>query len=141
MCLFGPTLGLAVLRKHRGRPRAKAQNRPRVTYLRGLRLDVGRLCRCLGTFSSLVFHYSERKLATGVNLSDLNLDLLAHSKNILDILHACAVDQRADLREVQEAIFAGARNFESLAALRIGNARAESLGLEVEPSDGVAILG
>src|SRR5689334_11654397 len=48
----------------------------------------------------------ERELAARVDLGDLDLHLLAHREDVLDVLDALAADHLADLRDVQQAVLA-----------------------------------
>src|SRR5688572_11181066 len=54
----------------------------------------------------LVDNRVQRQLAARVDLADLDLDLLAHPEDVLDVLHALAADELADLRDVQQTVLA-----------------------------------
>src|SRR5699024_4461595 len=49
---------------------------------------------------------SQGELAAGVDLLELDLDLLSHAQHILDGIYALAPDELADLRDVQQAVLA-----------------------------------
>src|SRR5699024_1186678 len=58
----------------------------------------------------------ERQLATVVDLGDLDLDLLAHTQDVLDVLDALALVELAQLRDVQQAVATRAQRHEGAEA-------------------------
>lgn len=67
-----------------------------------------------GTFRAFFLgHYrGERKLSTVVDLGDFHLDLLAHGNDVINVVHALAVGQLAELGDVQEAVLARGQRYE-----------------------------
>src|ERR671912_200124 len=52
-------------------------------------------------------HGLERELAAVVDLRDLHEDLLTDVEHVLDVLHALAAGELADLADMQQAVLAG----------------------------------
>ena len=67
----------------------------------------GGLGLLLGGQLLLVEDRVQAQLAALVDLRQLDLDLVAHAQDVLDVLHALAAHQPADLRDVQQPVLAG----------------------------------
>ncbi len=64
-------------------------------------------------------HGDQGELAAGVDLGDLDLDLGAHADHVLDVLHALATGELADLRDVQQTVLAGEQRHERTEGRRL----------------------
>src|SRR5690606_19064073 len=67
------------------------------------------------------------QLAAGVDLGELDLDLLAHPEDVLDVLHALATDEPADLRDVEQAVLARGQGDEGAEGRRLDDGPDEAL--------------
>src|SRR5690606_18787985 len=103
------------------------------TLVRGLLLGValGRglaLGRGAGLAVLLVLDDGvQGELAARVDLRELDLDLLAHAEDVLDVLHALAADEPADLRDVEEAVLARGQGDEGAEGRRLDDGADEAL--------------
>src|SRR5690348_14649783 len=59
-----------------------------------------------GSLVAALDHGDQRELAARVDLGDLDLHLGADREHVLDVLHALATGELADLRDVQQAVLA-----------------------------------
>src|SRR5579859_6774594 len=112
------------------RPTESLTSGPSSTTANAAELRLGRRVRGLGR-GLVGDHGGQRELAALVDLGDLDLDLVADLDHVVDVLHALAAGDLAQLRDVQQAVLAGQQRDEG----------AEGGGLHDRAQEALAHLG